>query len=392
MIFVDYLLNKFKTYEHGKAITVGQHTYRYKDLLFQVKWWLNWLTENKIEAGSTVVIKGDYSIDSISLMLSLIKNNCILAPLSVQAYNMLSLKPDRIKPSYLIDLSTEKIKKTQYFQKIIPQHYLNIKKEKKPGLILLTSGSSGVPKIVIHDFSKLLEKFFVKDKKTTILNFLLFDHWGGLNTLIHGLASLNHIIIPEKRGPFEICRLIENYKIKLLPTTPSFINMLLISKAYKKYNLDSLELTTYGAEPMAQKTLNHLLIAFPKIELKQTYGMIEIGVMATKTRDKGSLWMLGYLDNDNPFTSDGYMRTGDLVEVDGEWMKIIGRKSDTINIGGQKIHPREVEQIILDYPIIIDAHVYKEKNKILGNIIVVDIIILPEKVEEYSKLKFIEFC
>ena len=49
--------------------------------------------------------------------------------------------------------------------------------------------------------------------------------------------------------------------------------------------------------------------------------------------------MLGYLNAESPFTKDGWFKTGDSVEVKGEYIKILGRKSEIINVGGDKVYP-----------------------------------------------------
>ena len=58
------------------------------------------------------------------------------------------------------------------------------------------------------------------------------------------------IVTVQSRTPIEILKLIENFKVQLLPTSPTFLNMLLLSEDYHNYNLDSLELITHGTEPM----------------------------------------------------------------------------------------------------------------------------------------------
>ena len=55
--------------------------------------------------------------------------------------------------------------------------------------------------------------------------------------------------IPE-RTPDAVCAAIERYRVEVLPTTPTFLKMLLISAAYRRYDLSSLQLVTYGTEPM----------------------------------------------------------------------------------------------------------------------------------------------
>ena len=69
--------------------------------------------------------------------------------------------------------------------------------------------------------------------------------------------------------------------------------------------------------------------------------------------------MLGYLNAPSPFDEEGWMNTQDLVEVDGEYIRILGRKSEIINVGGEKVYPQEVEDVILEnYPYIVSKNDY----------------------------------
>jgi acyl-CoA synthetase (AMP-forming)/AMP-acid ligase II len=83
--------------------------------------------------------------------------------------------------------------------------------------------------------------------------------------------------------------------------------------------------------------------------------------------------MLGYLNFPSPFTVDGWFHTGDAVEVNGDYLRILGRKSEQINVGGEKVYPTEVENVILELPSVADVTVYGEKNPITGEIVCADI-------------------
>jgi acyl-CoA synthetase (AMP-forming)/AMP-acid ligase II len=144
---------------------------------------------------------------------------------------------------------------------------------------------------------------------------------------------------------------------------------------------------------MPESLLKHLNTLFPDIKLQQTYGLIELGVMRSQSQDNGSLWvkiggegyqtrvvdgilqiksdsaMLGYLNAKSPFAEDGWFITGDSVEVDGEYFKILGRKSEMINVGGEKVFPQEVENVILEIPEVEDVVVYAESNAFTGKIV-----------------------
>jgi acyl-CoA synthetase (AMP-forming)/AMP-acid ligase II len=131
----------------------------------------------------------------------------------------------------------------------------------------------------------------------------------------------------------------------------------------------------------------------PNAKLLQKFGATEIGTMRSKSRSSDSVWvkiggegfetrvvdgmlqvkaesaMLGYLNAPSPFTGDGWFVTGDEVEVDGEYLKILGRKSDIINVGGEKVFPAEVEAVLAEMDNIRDVAVRGKKNPITGQTI-----------------------
>jgi acyl-CoA synthetase (AMP-forming)/AMP-acid ligase II len=148
---------------------------------------------------------------------------------------------------------------------------------------------------------------------------------------------------------------------------------------------------------MPEHTLKRLHELLPEVALQQTYGLSELGILQSKSREPDSLWvkvggegfetrvvdgilqikarssMLGYLNAPSPFTDDGWFNTNDAVEVDGDYVRILGRKSDIINVGGEKVYPAEVENVIQELEAVAEATVYGEKNAITGNIVCADI-------------------
>ncbi len=80
--------------------------------------------------------------------------------------------------------------------------------------------------------------------------------------------------------------------------------------------------------------------------------------------------MLGYLNAPSPFTADGWFKTGDAVEVDGEYIKILGRKSELINVGGEKVYPAEVECVLQQMEGVVDVAVHGERHPMTGQIVV----------------------
>jgi acyl-CoA synthetase (AMP-forming)/AMP-acid ligase II len=89
------------------------------------------------------------------------------------------------------------------------------------------------------------------------------------------------------------------------------------------------------------------------------------GLLEIKARSA----MLGYLNAPSPFTDDGWFITGDRVEVDGEYFRVLGRVSEMINVGGNKVDPAEVEDALLQLDGVVDAVVFSEPHELLGQVV-----------------------
>ncbi len=357
------------------------------------------LLESNVKAGDVVILKADYSRHSSALLLALIAHKTILIPMlpgTIERYPDLI---DLADPSFIVDVSTaDEVSISARGPNAEPHAlFVELRHRNAPGLVLFTSGSTGQPKGVVHDFTHLLQKFIKRRPAMVTLNFLQFDHWGGLNTLLHCLSNLSPVVFPERRTSEHICELVERHSVELLPATPTFLNMLLISHAFEGHDLSSLELVSYGAEPMPESTLRNFRKAMPEVELRQTYGLIELGVLRAKSQSSDSLWvkiggdgydvrvvddmlqikaqaaMLGYLNAPSPFTDDGYFMTGDRVESKDGYYRILGRDSELINVGGEKVYPAEVEAVVLECDIVDDVVVYGEANAITGKIVCADV-------------------
>ena len=90
---------------------------------------------------------------------------------------------------------------------------------------------------------------------------------------------------------------------------------------------------------------------------------------------EGILWikseyaMVGYLNAPSEFDDEGWFNTHDRVEVDGDYFRILGRVTDVINVGGKKVYPGEIEDVILSLDNIVDVAVYGERHPLLGQIV-----------------------
>ena len=393
-MFIDFIMDIFSKNNERDAIIWKNKTYNYKWLINTISKYNQTLKLWGINKGNVVALTGDFSPNIIAVLFSLIDNACIIVPFSDNSEDDNLNKYNISQVEHLLTCDdNDKIIAKRISLKSDNKYYKVLRKKAHPGLVLFTSGSSGEPKAAVHDLLKLLEKFKTRRKTLRALNFLMFDHWGGLNTMFHILSNGGTIITTKDRSPINICKLIEKYKIELLPTSPTFLNLLLLSRAYENNNLECLKIISYGTEPMPENTLRRLKFIFPKVKLLQTYGLIELGVMKSISENNDSVWikiggdgystriidgilqikaqsaMMGYLNAANPFTEDGWFITGDEVLQKGDYIKILGRRSEIINVGGEKVYPAEVESVIQELDFVIDVEVHAEKNMILGNIV-----------------------
>ncbi len=289
-----------------------------------------------------------------------------------------------------------------------------------PGLILFSSGTTGTPKAMLHDLVKLTEGYTVKmaGGGPVTLAFLNYDHIGGLDILFRALASGASLVIPERRDPECVARTIERHQVEVLPASPTFLNLFLLSGVTEKHDLSALRIIGYGSEPMPESLLRRLASAVPWVRLQQKFGTSETNAVRVVSRSPdslemrvedsrvqwkvvdGELWLkspsriLGYLNADNSILpDDGWYRTGDLVEETGDgFFRIVGRRSDQINVGGEKVFPSEVEAVLLEIPELRECRVFGESHPLTGQVVAVEAVATEDLSLTELKKRIRAFC
>lgn len=372
-----------------------QETWTYEDV---VQGWSSCdalLVEQGIGRGHVVAIEGDHVARVVCLMLALMGRGCVMVPLGVGGLrgdylNMARVNfTIRVSPAgYVVSVCGE-----------VAGHDLlrDLRACRESGLILFSSGSTGEPKASLLSMNRLLERYRdTAQKAMRSLVFLSLDHIGGINTVFAVMLVGGSLVSLQSRSVADVCGAIERHQVTVLPTTPTFLNMMLLADMVESHDLSCLELITYGTEPMPQATLLGLRAVLPDVRLKQTYGLTELGIVATQSRDDGTTWfriggdcevdiregllwlrtktaMLGYLNHAAAFDEMGWFNTGDRVEVKGDQVRVLGRESEIINVGGEKVFPAEVEAVILAMPEVVDVRVYGKKSPITGEIVVAEV-------------------
>jgi long-chain acyl-CoA synthetase len=392
---LEWLFDRFEASAAKNCMIWRDQSFSYGWLLEHIQTWRERLDVDQVCPGLVVAIEGDYSPGAVALLLALIERDAIVVPLtaSVEAHKpeFMSIAEVQVAISFSTNEAGEIKKRATQVKNPVTQGLI---KRGESGLVLFSSGSTGKSKAALHSFPRLLEKFRPPRHAFVTLTFLLLDHIGGINTVFYVLSNTGTVVSLEDRDPDQVCRAVEKHRVELLPTSPTFLNLLLISEAYKRYDLSSLRRVTYGTEVMPAHTLRRIRQILPDVKLQQTYGLSELGILRSKSRTSDSLWvkvggegfeikvqngtlwiraqsaMLGYLNAPSPFDADGWFNTGDAVEVDGEYIKILGRQSELINVGGAKVYPAEVENVLLQMTNVRDVVVTGEPNPITGQVVV----------------------
>lgn len=394
-MFIDFLLETANKNKDNDAFVLNDKKSTYTELLSDYNKAVKFIEDNQILPNTTVALESDFSSLSTGFLFALIENQNIIVPLTKAVANKKNDFLAISKAQYLISIKDDNTIEFSFLDGDSNHEIYNTLKERKhPGIVFFSSGSTGESKGAVHDFVYILDKFKQPRKMKRMITFLMFDHMGGINTLLHNLSGGGCIITVRDRTPKAVLNIVEKYKVQVLPVSPTFINLMLLSGAYQQFDLSSLETISYGTEVMPESTLERLNEIFPNIRLVQTYGLSELGVMDTKSKSNNSLWvklggagfetrvrnnmleikahsaMIGYLNAPSPYTEDGYFMTMDMVEQDGEYYKILGRKSEIINISGEKVYPAEVESFFMGMDGVEDVAVKGESNPLIGSMVV----------------------
>lgn len=281
------------------------------------------------------------------------------------------------------------------------QLFADLRTRAHPGLVLATGGTTGTPKLLLHDLAALLATVPVKvGRGQRTLPLMRFDHIGGLDMAWRALAGGQILVAPPAEiSPETVARTIARHRVEVLPATPSFLNMMHVAGVARAPDLRSLRVVPYGAEPMPPGLLARLRTAWPQVNFVQRYGTSETGALPVRAAGDGlelvagaagydwkiidgELWVqspgraLGYLSGDSDgLSTAGWFRTGDLAEqaADGV-VRVLGRRSDLINVGGEKVRPDAVEAVLSAHPDIADCRVFAVPNALLGQVVGVEVV------------------
>ncbi len=414
---IDWFVERMDSFHDQTAFVWHDAKYSYGQFCESVRQWSDRLDSLGVTSGQVIAVQGNTSPSCCALIVALALRRGIVVPLASVT--------EALIPDYLATAGARAVVVLaddggySYRECAAqPTHELveELRRRDHAGLILFSSGSSGKSKACLLDFDRLFDKVRKPRAAFVTLVFLLLDHIGGINTLINVLGQGGTVVTIDDRSAEAVCGAIERWRVQLLPTSPTFLKMLLIADAHQRFDLSSLSLITYGTEVMPLATLTALHQALPGARLKQTYGLSEVGILPTRSRADDSLWlklgdegfehkivdgilwlrtpgaMLGYLNAPSPFDAEGWFNTQDKVEVDGDSIRILGRDSEMINVGGSKVHPVEIENVILQAANIRDVTVSGRANPVTGSVVVATVALREPEPVDVLRQRLGRFC
>jgi acyl-CoA synthetase (AMP-forming)/AMP-acid ligase II len=273
------------------------------------------------------------------------------------------------------------------------------------GLILFTSGTTGLPKAIPIGHGVLSRRFmsyaptFKPENRPSIgMMSVPFFHVGGSLGQLTGLYGANTSVIQERFDAGEWLELVARHRVVSTFLVPAMLQRILDHPNFAEVDLSSLAVVAYGAAAAPKELVLRAMKALPHVAFANIFGQtetlgayttlgpddhrnadligsvgkvlpgVEIRVVYPGTEDPvpvGEVGELLVLSDQN--VQPGWFRTGDLARVDAEgYIFPSGRLSDTINRGGEKFGPIEVETVLRDHPSIVEVAVVAVPDAEMG--------------------------
>lgn len=281
-----------------------------------------------------------------------------------------------------------------------------LKADRATDWLMLTSGTSGLPKIVRHTLEGLAGAIVAEGparyRDATWATFYDIRRYGGLQIFLRAMIGSGSMVLSEPGEAIaaHVARLRAG-GVTHISGTPSHWRKLLMSGAFANFAPRYVRLSGEIAD---QAVLDGLARAFPDASIGHAYASTEAGVgfsvddgregfpadLIGRNRNgvemkviDGSLRIRSqrtaraYVGADAPPLADaeGFVDTGDMVELRGERYHFVGRRGGIINIGGLKVHPEEVEAVINRHASVQMSRARSRRSPITGAIVVADVIL-----------------
>ena len=270
-------------------------------------------------------------------------------------------------------------------------------------LLILTTGTTGLPKGARNDWVRLVtthqRRIGPVDARWLLAH--VPNQFAGLGVLLHCLVSGATLVVPAAFQPRDALAAMQAHGVTHASATPTFWRFLLALTGREGASRLRLRQITIAGEAVPAALLDDLHAAFPDARISQIYGATEFGssvavgdarngmplsvldrpddaevqfrIVDGELQVRSRIGMLGYYGSED--VGDSWRPTGDLVEVRGDRIHFVGRATETINVGGVKVHPLPIEDIVNAVAGVELAHVYGRSSPVTGQIVAADVVL-----------------
>ena len=296
--------------------------------------------------------------------------------------------------------------------------------EKNPVVTIVTSGTSGKPKQVRHTWRSLAKPIRL-DARYAGSKWLLsypVNFYAGLQVFLQCFLNGGTLVVPPPgQGIDELAEFCVQNSVEYASGTPSFWRRLVTFASRDVIAKIPLRQLTLGGEPVTNDLLNVLGDLFPRSRIVHIYATSELGRCFSVTdrragfpanflerppeeslqlqiRDgelyvKSANRMLGYAANStNEKATAGWFATGDIVEIEDDRVYFRGRRTDLINVGGNKVSPLEVEAILRKSEDVWDVRVYPIASSMVGQMVGADVVLTAKNENDDARSRLAQYC
>ncbi|OYW88735.1 MAG: hypothetical protein B7Z22_01755 [Hyphomonas sp. 32-62-5] len=289
-------------------------------------------------------------------------------------------------------------------------------------IFMMTSGTTGHPKIARHDLGTLLGRIRDNSRLSSMEGskwLLTYQPTGfaGVQVQLTATLAAGVIVSPDTRTPSGFYEAARRAGVTQISATPTFWRSFLM---VAEPGAIALRQATLGGEAADQATLDRIRRHYPQARVTHIYASTEAGVVFAVNDGRAgfpAVWldegvqdvqlrlhegylhirtphvMRGYLSAaSQPLLDDGWLATADLCIVDGDRIRILGRQDSSINVAGSKVYPLEVETFLLGLDGVAEARVYGEPNPISGFIVAADIILSGDEDPRAARKRILAAC
>jgi acyl-coenzyme A synthetase/AMP-(fatty) acid ligase len=290
--------------------------------------------------------------------------------------------------------------------------------------ILLTSGTTGLPKLAVHTLASLAGSTRHGDPASASMVWSTFydmRRYGGLHIFLHAaLTGTSLVVSSAQESVADFFARAGAHGVTHISGTPSHWRRALMSPFANRIAPQYIRMS---GEIVDQAILNQVQAHYPHASVAHTFASTEAGVgfnvndglmgfppqvltanpLIEMKVDDGTLRIrstrtaVRYLAADSPVLkdADGFVDTGDTIELRNGRYYFTGRRDGTINVGGFKVHPEEVEAVINRHPVVAMSLVKAKKNPITGSLVVAEVVLktMPQNGGSDALLRDIQqFC